>query len=549
MARAKAAESPRGRNKAAAADEFSRAIEKLRDLSAQIDDLSREGFPYREAVRARTELSLRETIRRIFGEKSPEYQAHKGHKLRTSTKAEAAQSTGLLKELITKLELQKADQSDTKSPSAPAVPLPERVTLSVVPNNQPISAVPASAIAFVPPVPLTVPDALGTARSNQPQPVVPAIATTAPCATGSAADTTTNSSREDRPSDPDAASGTINHAVQAEKNSPLDKPTLGQPPADNPPIPPAVSLGTNKPSVPPPATMVEPSDRTAPGAKVEAIAVVQPLIPEQPSTSDHSQILPATPIEAPSNLLSSTGLARSVPEEPSNCSNHTGDLQAQGALPAGPSAAPGEAASLPASDRTDPAIAIPQFDGPSETKPAVAPVSTRTTPPTESASTLPMPTSPVTDDESHHVLRRLCARFHLVARQLRLRNEYRPTLEIEDEQDLQDLFYALLRLQFDEVGVEEWTPPYAKGIRRSCYLLDRERTLVVVKKTRSGLNARDFGEQLKSDQAHFGGRGDGRTLFCFIYDPDGRVGNPRGLEADLMSVSDSLSVEVIVAPK
>jgi hypothetical protein len=165
------------------------------------------------------------------------------------------------------------------------------------------------------------------------------------------------------------------------------------------------------------------------------------------------------------------------------------------------------------------------------------------------ASFDPQPAAISSENESQHLLRRLCARFHLVARQLRLRSEYRPTLEIEDEQDLQDLFYALLRLQFDEVEVEEWTPSYANGATRSCYLLDRQTTLVVVKKTRSGVNARDFGEQLKADQANFAGRGDGRTLFCFIYDPEGRVGNPRGLESDLMSVNDSLSVEVIVAPK
>jgi len=38
-------------------------------------------------------------------------------------------------------------------------------------------------------------------------------------------------------------------------------------------------------------------------------------------------------------------------------------------------------------------------------------------------------------------------------------------------------------------------------------------------------------------------------LLCFIYDPDGRVGNPRGLEADLSTVGDTYRVEIIVAPK
>lgn len=166
-------------------------------------------------------------------------------------------------------------------------------------------------------------------------------------------------------------------------------------------------------------------------------------------------------------------------------------------------------------------------------------------------------TTPLDTNRNNHqsegatldTLRRMCARFHLVARQLRLRKEYRPTLEITDEYDLQDLFYALLRLQFDEVGTEEWTPPYADGARRTSYLLDWEKTVVVVKQTRSGLTSRDIAEQIATDKAHYSGRPNGATLLCFIYDPDGRVGNPRGLEADLSTVGDTYRVEVIVAPK
>jgi hypothetical protein len=109
MARAKASEPQRSRSKQNAIEELNRGITTLRELNTQIDDLGRDGFPYREAVRARTELSFRETIRRLFGEKSPEYQAHKNHKLRIGTRAESAQSTTLLKELIVQLENQKAE--------------------------------------------------------------------------------------------------------------------------------------------------------------------------------------------------------------------------------------------------------------------------------------------------------------------------------------------------------------------------------------------------------------------------------------------------------
>ena len=54
--------------------------------------------------------------------------------------------------------------------------------------------------------------------------------------------------------------------------------------------------------------------------------------------------------------------------------------------------------------------------------------------------------------------------------------------------DLQDLFYALLRLQFDEVATEERAPDYAERVlARTSYLLDWERTVVVVKHLGQGL--------------------------------------------------------------
>lgn len=51
-------------------------------------------------------------------------------------------------------------------------------------------------------------------------------------------------------------------------------------------------------------------------------------------------------------------------------------------------------------------------------------------------------------------LTRLFSRFHLVARQLRERYDERKTLDINDEYDVQDLAYALLRINFDNIHKE-----------------------------------------------------------------------------------------------
>lgn len=59
------------------------------------------------------------------------------------------------------------------------------------------------------------------------------------------------------------------------------------------------------------------------------------------------------------------------------------------------------------------------------------------------------------------LVRRLCDRFPLVVRELGRRHEGRTPLKIADEYDVQDLFRALLALDFDDVRAEEVTPSYA----------------------------------------------------------------------------------------
>ena len=146
------------------------------------------------------------------------------------------------------------------------------------------------------------------------------------------------------------------------------------------------------------------------------------------------------------------------------------------------------------------------------------------------------------------LVEQICRRFHLVARQLRSRYESRPTLEIEDEYDVQDLLHALLHLSFDDIRREEWTPSYAGGCARMDFLLKREQLVVETKRARKGLGAREVGDQLLIDIQRYQTHPDCRTLICFVYDPEGRVANPRGLEADLSGVREGIQVRTIVAP-
>lgn len=158
-------------------------------------------------------------------------------------------------------------------------------------------------------------------------------------------------------------------------------------------------------------------------------------------------------------------------------------------------------------------------------------------------------TQTCTQQEALELLRNVCLRFHAVARQLRLRKDYRATLEVEDDYDLQDLLCALLKVEFDEVGADEWMPPYAGGAPRTTLLLNRDQIAVVAKKTRPGLTTKELTEQVTADSAYYANRDKCRTLFCFIYDPEGRIGSPKRLESDLTSAGDRYAIEVLVAPK
>lgn len=145
-------------------------------------------------------------------------------------------------------------------------------------------------------------------------------------------------------------------------------------------------------------------------------------------------------------------------------------------------------------------------------------------------------------------IKRLCARFHLVARQLRQRHSDRTTIDIMDEYDVQDVMHAMLRIYFDDVRAEETTPSYAAKSSRIDFLVKSEEIGIEVKMTRVGLSDREIGNQLIEDIARYKSHPNCRSLVCFVYDPDGRVTNPDGLTSDLSGDNDGFSVHVLVVP-
>jgi len=161
---------------------------------------------------------------------------------------------------------------------------------------------------------------------------------------------------------------------------------------------------------------------------------------------------------------------------------------------------------------------------------------------------IPPKVSQVNKIEKNAALDNLFDKFHVVAKQLRKRYNSRNTLDIEDEYDVQDLLHALLRLYFDDVRNEEWTPSYAGGSSRMDFLLKEEKIVIEVKKTRKGLNDKELGKQLIEDKEKYKAHPDCKKLICFTYDPEGRIVNPKGIENDLNSQDDKFEVCIVIKP-
>ena len=107
----------------------------------------------------------------------------------------------------------------------------------------------------------------------------------------------------------------------------------------------------------------------------------------------------------------------------------------------------------------------------------------------------------------------------------------------------------MLRLYFDDIRAEEWTPSYAGGASRVDFLLKKEAIIIEIKKTRATLKAKQLGEQLIIDIVKYQVHPDCKNLICFVYDPEGYINNPAGIENDLSGKRDDLNVFVYIVPK
>lgn len=143
----------------------------------------------------------------------------------------------------------------------------------------------------------------------------------------------------------------------------------------------------------------------------------------------------------------------------------------------------------------------------------------------------------------------LCRRFPLFVERLQNRQHGRPPRDVVDEYDVQDLLHAILKLHFDDVRPEEYTPSFGGNTSRVDFLLPSERIVVEAKMTRKGLGQKEVTDQLINDVARYSKMDGVDTLICLVFDPERRCKNPDSVENDVQTTGGRLNVRAVVCPK
>lgn len=529
MARSRPVDNQRSRSKSALVEELTASIAKFQEILRTIEDCSQEGFPYRDAAQAKAELQLKERVRQTFGERSQEFLRCRTIKLRTGNRADAEQSLAMIKGLIRTLEERKLELQGLKPPPPP-IPPPDATMSNTARLVLVTPATSAPTGTTLPTIPTTVAVAMTTNVSPPVAPMAPPVQ---------------------------------QHTTHVEPEQPVPLP---EPPVSDLP---AALISPTKPLSPASATLSTPID-PAPlvltstckhppvGQHPDQSSPVNPVRSASPSPREHATIVqqldqstPPIPVasllSSPEPVIARTPVAHVVPNATLSREQPAVVEQSRESIPSTPY--PSQVAQPQPSNSTT-AIAphppitprgLPSMQPPPQDQPFdhlwTTPPNTQTTP------------QSIPDQDPLSLIRKICLRVHSVVRQLRLRKDYRPTLEVEDDYDLQDLFCALLKVEFDEVATEEWIPPYADGAPRTTFFVNKDQIAILTRKTRPGLTTKELADQLLADTAYYRTQGRCSTLLCFVYDPEGRIGSPKRLESTLTSVNEHYRVEVLVAPK
>ncbi len=139
--------------------------------------------------------------------------------------------------------------------------------------------------------------------------------------------------------------------------------------------------------------------------------------------------------------------------------------------------------------------------------------------------------------------------FHQFCIQLNRRcREGKKGFPIEDEYDVQDILYALLKLHFPIVKREEPVPSFMGASSKIDFLLPNERIGIEAKMASKWLRDGKLGDGLVNDIARYPKHQECERIIFFVYDPGHLIENPAVFRSDIQERNPGVPVDVIFSP-
>ncbi len=146
------------------------------------------------------------------------------------------------------------------------------------------------------------------------------------------------------------------------------------------------------------------------------------------------------------------------------------------------------------------------------------------------------------------VLERLCSRFPRVLAQLRAVDQAGFAREPLDEAALGGLMHALLLIDHEDVRPFLQEGADGETAADAGLLLKIERILFVPRVATAAMAAVELERRIALDVETCRQSLECRTLVVFVYDPTGRIADPRGFEQRMSGERTGVTVRAIVAP-
>ena len=135
---------------------------------------------------------------------------------------------------------------------------------------------------------------------------------------------------------------------------------------------------------------------------------------------------------------------------------------------------------------------------------------------------------------------------------LDVRASRRPAFKIEEEQDVRDLLYSIVKCVFPDAKLEEFTLKHAGGTKRIDIVIPSLSIVIEIKFVRDAKHARRVADELKIDFESYHVHPHCKTLIAYVWDVQNLVPDRFNFIKDLRGLrvkgDHRFNVEVVVKP-